>query len=108
MVSAPEELNFKFSFVLSNLNLNNYTWLAATILDSAVWSLILICNHPGEERERERLQKFHGLGLEAKYRSSSLSPTFLWPECSHLAALYSSEGSLGVCQEEGGVGLVRI
>lgn len=43
----------KFSFILSNLNLNIYMWLAATILDSAVWSPILIYNHSGRGKEGE-------------------------------------------------------
>lgn len=36
MAKAAEELNFKFYFTLinSNLNLNSYMWLAATILGS--------------------------------------------------------------------------
>lgn len=53
MVTATEKRNFRFSFLLSNLNVNIYMWLAATILDSAVWSPILICNHSGRGREGE-------------------------------------------------------
>lgn len=75
MVTATEKWNFKFSFILSNLNLNTYMWLAATILDSAVWSPILICNHSGRGREGEIEEEvlWAGLGLEKFITFSHIS-----------------------------------